>query len=236
MWNTLLATGHIINIGHDVFKENKKLADKNRDKLKKDGVFSVNIMGAIGSGKTTLIEEAIRALGSKYKIAAIAGDVIADMDASRFEKLGVLTIPANTGKECHLDAHIINDLLKKHDLSGYDILFMENVGNLICPADFDLGEDVKIVVVSVSEGDDIVLKHPVIFKTSDLAVINKIDIAKAVDVDPETMIRDVKSLNPKIPVLLTSKRQEETVKEWVRTIENAMLEKKAGKNESFLRR
>ena len=230
MWNMFLATGHIINIGHDVFKENKKLADKNREKLIKEGVFSVNIMGAIGSGKTTLIEEAIKALGSNYKIAVIAGDVIADMDAARFEKLGVLTIPANTGKECHLDAHIVNDLLKKNDLSGYDILFIENVGNLICPTDFDLGEDMKIVVVSVSEGDDIVLKHPVIFKTSDLAVINKIDIAKAVDVDPSTMVRDVQTLNPKIPILLTSKRVEESVKEWVGTIENAMLKRKTGTN------
>ncbi|MDL2261294.1 hydrogenase nickel incorporation protein HypB [Methanimicrococcus sp. OttesenSCG-928-J09] len=230
MWNTFLATGHIISIGHDFFKENRKLADKNRETLKKSGVFSVNIMGAIGSGKTTLIEEAIKALSGKYKVAAIAGDVIADMDASRFEKLGIKTIPANTGKECHLDAHIVNDLLKKNDLSGYDILFIENVGNLICPTDFDLGEDMKIVVVSVSEGDDIVLKHPVIFKTSDLAVINKIDIAEAVGVNPETMVRDAKSLNENIPILLTSKKQPETVAAWVQTIENAMLEKKAGKN------
>ena len=226
MWHQFLAAGHIISIGHDIFKENRKLADKNRETLRKSGVFAVNIMGAIGSGKTTLIEEAIKALGGKYKIAAIAGDVIADMDAARFEKLGVKTIPANTGKECHLDAQIINNLLKKNDLDGYDILFIENVGNLICPTDFDLGEDMKIVVVSVSEGDDIVLKHPVIFKTSDLAVINKIDIADAVDVNPETMVRDVKSLNDKIEILLTSKRQEETVAAWVKTIENAMLEKK----------
>jgi hydrogenase accessory protein HypB len=228
MLNTFLATGHIISLGHDVFKENRKLADKNREMLKKSGAFSVNIMGAIGSGKTTLIEEAIKALSSKYKIAAIAGDVIADMDAARFEKLGIKTIPANTGKECHLDAHIVNDLLKKNDLSGYDIVFIENVGNLICPTDFDLGEDMKIVVVSVSEGDDIVLKHPVIFKTSDLAVINKIDIAEAVGVNPDTMVRDAKSLNPKIPILLTSKKQEETVQNWISVIENAMLEKKKG--------
>lgn len=228
MWNSFLATGHIINIGHDVFKENRKLADKNRDQLKKSGVFAVNIMGAIGSGKTTLIEEAIRSLGSKYKIAAIAGDVIADMDASRFEALGIKTIPANTGKECHLDAHIVNDLLKKNDLSGYDLLFIENVGNLICPTDFDLGEDMKIVVVSVSEGDDIVLKHPVIFKTSDLAVINKVDIAEAVDVNPETMVRDVRSLNETIPILLTSKRLPETVVLWTETIEEALLKKKSG--------
>ena len=226
MWNVFLTTGHIINVGHDIFKENRKLAGKNREKLAAANIFSVNIMGAIGSGKTTLIEEAVKTLGRKYKIAVIAGDVIADMDAARFEKLGVKTIPANTGKECHLDAHLINHCLKTNDLDGYDLLIIENVGNLICPADFDLGEDMKIVIVSVSEDDDIVLKHPVIFKTSDMAVINKVDIAAAVDVDPQTMIRDVTSLNPNIPILLTSKKQEETLKEWTSALENAMLEKK----------
>ena len=225
MWNSFLTAGHIIKVGHDIFKENKKLADKNREMLAAANIFSINIMGAIGSGKTTLIEEAVKILG-KHKIAVIAGDVIADMDAARFEKLGVKTIPANTGKECHLDAHLISRCLKTNDLTGYDLLIIENVGNLICPADFDLGEDMKIVIVSVSEGDDIVLKHPVIFKTSDMAVINKIDIAAAVDVDPQTMIRDVKSLNPNIPILLTSKKQDRTVKEWAAVIENEMLKKK----------
>jgi hydrogenase nickel incorporation protein HypB len=225
MWNSFLTTGHIIKLGHDVFKENKKLADKNREALAAANIFTVNIMGAIGSGKTTLIEEAVKMLGA-YKIAVIAGDVIADMDAARFEKTGAKTIPANTGKECHLDAHLINHCLKTNDLSGYDLLIIENVGNLICPADFDLGEDMKIVIVSVSEGDDIVLKHPVIFKTTDMAVINKVDIAAAVDVDPQTMIRDVKSLNQNIPILLTSKKQNETLKEWASVLENAMLEKK----------
>ncbi|WNY27060.1 hydrogenase nickel incorporation protein HypB [Methanolapillus ohkumae] len=221
-----LNVSHIISMKHDVFKENKDLAGKNKKALSDAGVFSVNIMGAIGSGKTTMIEEAIKALKDKYKIAVIAGDVIADMDASRFIRHGVTTIPANTGKECHLDAHLVNHSLKGINLKEYDILFIENVGNLICPTDFDLGEDMKIVIVSVSEGDDIILKHPVIFKTSDLAVINKIDIADAVGVDPATMVRDIAFLNPKLPVLLTSKKDKATVDSWISVIEKGILSKK----------
>ncbi|WNY24870.1 hydrogenase nickel incorporation protein HypB [Methanolapillus millepedarum] len=229
MWMRMLNMSHIISMKHDVFKENKNTASKNKKMLKDSNVFAVNIMGAIGSGKTTLIEEAIKALKGKYRIAVIAGDVIADMDASRFIRLGVTTIPANTGKECHLDAHLVEHSLSEINLKDYDVLFIENVGNLICPTDFDLGEDMKIVVVSVSEGDDIILKHPVIFKTSELAVINKIDIAEAVGVDPATMVRDINFLNSKIPVLLTSKKDQKTVDAWVNVIEKGILSKKQGK-------
>lgn len=209
---------HIINLGHDVFKENNKLAAKNKEKFKKHKVFTINVMGAIGSGKTTLISLAIEILKKDYNVAVIAGDVIADMDANRFSKLGIPTIPANTGKECHLDANIVNKSLNRVNLDNVDILFMENVGNLICPADFDLGEDLRIVVVSVSEGDDIVLKHPVVFQKADIAVVNKVDIADAVDVDAEKMVRDILYLRPGIPVLKTSKKQKETIDMWVSEI------------------
>ncbi|MBO4301872.1 hydrogenase nickel incorporation protein HypB [Methanosarcinaceae archaeon] len=216
---------HIISLGHDVFKENNKLAAKNKEKFRKHDVFAVNVMGAIGSGKTTLIEEAIKSLQGKYRLAAIAGDVVADMDANRFAKLGIPTIPANTGKECHLDANIVNKSIERVNLKDIDILFMENVGNLICPADFDLGEDMRVVVVSVSEGDDIILKHPVVFKTVNLAIVNKTDIAEAVDADADKMVSDIEYLNPDIPVLKTSKKQKETVDAWIAEIEKAYLAK-----------
>jgi hydrogenase nickel incorporation protein HypB len=176
-------------------------------------------MGAIGSGKTTLIEEAIRQLKDKYKIAVIAGDVIAEMDASRFRKLEVPTIPVNTGKECHLDAKLIEKSLDKIDLDNTDLLLIENVGNLICPVDFKLGEHLRVVIVSVTEGDDIILKHPMIFKTAELAVINKVDIAQAVDVNAEKMREDILSLNPDIPVILTSKHNWESLETWISFIE-----------------
>ena len=171
---------HVIHMEHDVYKANDKLAEKNQNKLDKNQVFSVNVMGAIGSGKTTLIEEAIRQLKDKYRIAVIAGDVIAEMDSSRFRKLDVPTIPVNTGKECHLDAKLVEKALDEIDIANTDLLFIENVGNLICPVDFKLGEHLRVVVVSVTEGDDIILKHPMIFKTADLAVINKVDIAHVI--------------------------------------------------------
>lgn len=217
---------HVINMGHDVFRANDKLAEKNRKLLEKHEVFAVNVMGAIGSGKTTLIEEAVKALKDRYRIAVIAGDVIAEMDASRFRKLGVPTVPANTGKECHLDAKLVEKALEELDLENIDLLIIENVGNLICPVDFKLGEELRVVAVSVSEGDDIILKHPMIFKTSELAVINKVDIAKAVDVNPETMKRDILILNPEIPVLLTSKHDKESLKAWIGYLEEGIKDMK----------
>ena len=210
---------HVIDMGHDVYKANDKVAEKNKKKLDKYQVFSVNVMGAIGSGKTTLIEEAIRQLKDKYRIAVIAGDVIAEMDSSRFRKLDVPTIPVNTGKECHLDAKLVEKALDEIDLSNTDLLLIENVGNLICPVDFKLGEQLRVVIVSVTEGDDIILKHPMIFKTANLAVINKVDIAHAVDVDAEKMRNDILSLNPNVPVILTSKHDWESLETWISFIE-----------------
>ena len=213
---------------HDIFKANNKLAEKNKKNLDKHGIFAVNVMGAIGSGKTTLIEEVIKHLKDKYRLAVIAGDVVAEMDAYRFRKLGVSTFPANTGKECHLDAKLVELSLEKLDLEKIDLLFIENVGNLICPVDFYLGEHLRVVVVSVSEGDDIILKHPMIFKTTDLAVINKVDIAEAVDSDPEKMRRDILSLNPDVPVLLTSKHSWESLEAWIDFIEIELMKAKKG--------
>ena len=217
---------HVIHVGHDVFKANDKLAEKNKKKLDKHQIFSVNVMGAIGSGKTTLIEEAIKQFKEKYKIAVIAGDVIAEMDASRFRKLGVPTIPVNTGKECHLDAKLVEKALNEIDLENTDLLIIENVGNLICPVDFNLGEHLRVVIVSVTEGDDIILKHPMIFKTAELAIINKVDIAHAVDVNAEKMREDILSLNHDVPVILTSKHNWESLETWIGFIEQGIKERR----------
>jgi len=217
---------HVIHVGHDVFKANDKLAEKNKKKLDKHQVFSVNVMGAIGSGKTTLIVEAIKQLKETYKIAVIAGDVIAEMDAFRFRKLGVPTIPVNTGKECHLDAKLVEIALNEIDLENTDLLIIENVGNLICPVDFNLGEHLRVVIVSVTEGDDIILKHPMIFKTAELAIINKVDIAHAVDVNAEKMREDILSLNHDVPVILTSKHNWESLETWIGFIEQGIKERR----------
>lgn len=207
-------------------KRTINLLKKNKKKLDKHQVFSVNVMGAIGSGKTTLIVEAIKQLKETYKIAVIAGDVIAEMDASRFRKLGVPTIPVNTGKECHLDAKLVEKALNEIDLENTDLLIIENVGNLICPVDFNLGEHLRVVIVSVTEGDDIILKHPMIFKTAELAIINKVDIAHAVDVNAEKMREDILSLNHDVPVILTSKHNWESLETWIGFIEQGIKERR----------
>ena len=217
---------HVIHMEHDVFKANDKITEKNKKKLDKHQVFSVNVMGAIGSGKTTLIVEAIKQLKETYKIAVIAGDVIAEMDAFRFRKLGVPTIPVNTGKECHLDAKLVEKALNEIDLENTDLLIIENVGNLICPVDFNLGEHLRVVIVSVTEGDDIILKHPMIFKTAELAIINKVDIAHAVDVNAEKMREDILSLNHDVPVILTSKHNWESLETWIGFIEQGIKERR----------
>ena len=202
-----------ISIGYDVLEANKKLARNNQNELEKFGITAFNIMGAIGSGKTLLIEKTIEQLD--YRIGAIAGDVVARLDASRFEKLGIPTIGLNTGKECHLDAHLVEHGLMKLPLDSLDILFIENVGNLICPADYELGEHKRIIIVSVSEGDDIVEKHPLIFTTADLIIVNKIDIAEAVNADPDKMVRDARIINPRIDVLNMSLKTGEGFNEWI---------------------
>lgn len=191
-----------VEVQHDIMVANRKLARKNQRILDKDSVFGVDVVGAIRSGKTSLIEALIDAVN--YKIGVIAGDVISKYDAGRFEKHNVPVVGLNTGKECHLDAHLVEHALHDLPLEEMDILFIENVGNLICPVDFDLGSHMRMVVISVTEGDDTVEKHPLIFQDADLVVINKVDLADAVGADADKMVSDVKQINPEVKVIKTS--------------------------------
>lgn len=211
-----------INIEYDVLEANRQLARKNRNNLDKFKITAFNIMGAIGSGKTMLVEKTIERIGKSFRIGAIAGDVVARLDASRFEKSGIPVVGLNTGKECHLDAHLVEHGLSTLPLDSLDILFIENVGNLICPADYELGEHKRVIIVSVSEGDDIVEKHPLIFSTADLIIINKIDISEAVSADPDKMVRDARTINPRIDVLKMSLRTGESMDEWIRFVKKSI--------------
>ncbi|MDD2666312.1 MAG: hydrogenase nickel incorporation protein HypB [Methanocellales archaeon] len=211
-----------VEVGHDVLEANEELALRNRHLLNGFGIIAFNIMGAIGSGKTTLIELAIERLGCRYRIGVIAGDIVADIDANRFKRYGVPVIAMNTGKECHLDALLVKNALDQLPLEDLDILLIENVGNLICPADYSLGESKRVVIVSVSEGDDIVEKHPMIFRTCDLAIVNKVDISEAVGADADKMVSDALRLNPSIKVLKTSKKVGESIDGWIEFIEESV--------------
>ncbi len=212
---------HIIDDKVDITAADKKHAEANRRFFEERGVTAINVMGAIGSGKTIMIERLVAELGGEIGIAAVAGDVVSDMDACRIQKIGIPVVGVNTGKECHLDAHMIEHATEKLDLSGVSLLLIENVGNLVCPADFDLGTHRSVGVISTSEGDDIVKKHPMIFVISDVCVINKIDIAAAVGADVEKMAKDATKINPKIEVFRVSFKTGEGVLplvDWVRNL------------------
>ncbi|ADL58770.1 MULTISPECIES: hydrogenase nickel incorporation protein HypB [Methanothermobacter] len=211
-----------VEIQNDILLANRKLAKKNQRRLDRSNVFAVDFLGAIGSGKTTLIERLIENMDRK--VAVIAGDVISKFDAGRFERYGVPVVGLNTGKECHLDAHLVEHALEDLPLEEVDILFIENVGNLICPVDFDLGSHMRVVVVSSTEGDDTVEKHPLIFREADLVVINKADLADAVGADLDKMVEDVKHINPDVRVLKTSLKTGEGVQEIIDAIEDAMAD------------
>ncbi|MBO5152683.1 MAG: hydrogenase nickel incorporation protein HypB [Methanobrevibacter sp.] len=209
-----------VEVAKNIMDANKKLADKNKKNLEDKGIFCVDFVGAIGSGKTTLVEEIID--NTDYKIGVLAGDVISKFDAGRIEKHNVPVVGLNTGKECHLDAHLVGHGIEDLPLDDMDMLIIENVGNLICPVDFELGSHLRIVVVSVTEGDDTVEKHPIIFQTSDVVVINKVDLADAVGADADKMVNDAKELNPNIKVIKSSLKEGTGLDEIIACIEEAM--------------
>lgn len=193
-----------IELEEDLLKKNKELAQRNKRLLDKHKILAIDVMGSIGSGKTSLIKNLASQLKENYRIGAIAGDLTTTIDADRIKDEGVEVIQVNTGKECHLDANLIGKALKKFDLKALDILFIENVGNLICPADFPLGSHKRIVVISVTEGPWMVIKHPYIFLEADLVAINKIDLTKAMGVSPQKLTEDIYKINPTVKVVQTN--------------------------------
>lgn len=203
----------------DILGAQLALAEENYRLLKEKGVHAISVMGAIGSGKTSLIERIIdRAKPCGIVVATIAADSAGDDDHRRFLARGAHSVNLNTEDDCHLDAHRISHTLESLPLHEIDVLFVENVGNLICPADFPLGTDVEMIVISVTEGDDMVRKHPKIFAQTDLIVINKIDLASAVGVDPQTLVRDYAKVNPHGRTILTDARHNRGIDELLRAL------------------
>ena len=188
----------------DILKENRRIADENRLRLRSKRIQTMDIMGSVGSGKTSLIKEIVSRLKHSYRIAVIEGDVTTTIDADILASEGIPTVQINTGKECHLDANLIRKALDIIPLDKLDLIFIENVGNLICPAEFPLGSDKRLVVISVTEGPYMVLKHPMMFLDAQAVAINKIDLAAAMDVDPDKLENDVSRLNPRALTIHTS--------------------------------
>jgi len=193
-----------ITLGADILEVNKELANRNKLRFSKSGVKVFDFMGSIGSGKTLIIEALIDLLKAKgISPGAVAGDVSGNDDYLRFKGHDVPVLNINTNKDCHLDAHLIEHSIEDFDLSKIDVLFIENVGNLVCPADFPLGTDKRVVVISVTEGDDMVRKHPVIFGMADIIVVNKIDLAEIVEVDTDIIASDAKKVAPHTKLIMT---------------------------------
>jgi hydrogenase nickel incorporation protein HypB len=202
----ILLMHHIdVRIEKDVYDVNNSIADANSSHLREHGVRAFDLLGAIGSGKTALIERMAPLLSEKgLQAGAIAGDVYGDDDFKRIVALGIPAVNANTGKECHLDAHIVEHAIDHLPLAQIDVLFIENVGNMVCPTDFRLGAEKRIVVVSSTEGDDVVNKHPMMFRGCQIGVINKVDLAPLVGADLDRMERDMHRYNPGMQVFRTN--------------------------------
>jgi len=207
-----------IELEADILRANERLAEENKELLRKHRVVAIDVMGAIGSGKTSLIEKMVEALKEKYRMAAFKGDLTTTIDAELIGRHGVEVVAINTGKECHLDANLVRKAFQKIDLEKTDVLFIENVGNLICPAEFPLGSEKRVVVVSVTEGPYMVVKHPFIFMEADVVVFNKVDLAQAMGVDVKKLQADVEKVNPRARIVATNCRSGEGVKEVIEAL------------------
>ena len=193
-----------IELEHSLLEANDKLAKQNRELLNRHGVTAIDFMGAIGSGKTTLIAKVVEKLKNKFGVAVFNGDATTSNDADQIERLGVPIIQIATINGCHLDANLVGKGLAKVDLNKLKLILIENIGNLICPAEFPLGSKARVVVVSVTEGPWTVRKHPHMFLGAKVVVINKIDMAEAMDVSVDSLTQDVHTLKPDIKVIPTS--------------------------------
>jgi len=207
-----------IELEEDLLKKNEELAKKNRQLLDKNKVLTIDVMGSVGSGKTSLIKNLIRQLKKEHQLAVIAGDLTTTIDAERIKEEKVEVVQVNTGKECHLDANLIARALKEFNLQNLDILFIENVGNLICPAEFPLGSHKRIVVVSVTEGPWMVTKHPYIFSQADVVAINKIDLAQAMKISLTKITNDVHQRKPELKTIPTNCLTGEGIEEIIKAL------------------
>ncbi len=208
-----------IEPGMNILEVNKQLAQKNWELLHEHNVKAIDIMGSIGAGKTSLIEQIVQKLKTKYRITVFKGDLTTTIDAERIGKHGIQVVTINTGRECHLDANVVSRAIQRIDFQNIDLLIIENVGNLICPAEFPLGTDKRVVVVSVTEGPYMIVKHPFTFMNADILVINKKDLAETMKIDTQQLRNQAKQIKPNLEVVVTNALNGEGIEELIKTLD-----------------
>src|SRR5450631_2644739 len=222
--------GTVIEVLQDLLAANDRVAMHNREHFDEHGVLAINLMSSPGAGKTALLEATIVALGSRYRIAVIEGDLETDNDAVRIRAHGVPALQITTGTACHLDAHLVHRALHDLPLSGLDLLFIENVGNLVCPASFDLGQHRNVTLLSVTEGDDKPAKYPVMFRASDLVVLSKTDLLEVLDdFDPLRAEAALRALGRDTPLIHVAARRTPALQPWLDWLRGALERHRAAR-------
>lgn len=202
-----------------VFDANRKVAEENRKLFREHGILAVNLMASPGAGKTSLIDRTLSLLKDSVKVGVIEGDIASSVDADKVKAHGIPVVQINTGGACHLDAAMIRQALDHLPLGELQLLIIENVGNLVCPAEFDLGESLKVTILSVAEGHDKPLKYPLIFTQTDALVLNKVDLLGMGDFDLEALRETVTKMNPDVTIFELSCRTGQGLEEWARWLE-----------------
>ena len=225
-----LAQSRLIQLEHDILAKNNAYAAENRAFLTSRGILALNLLSSPGSGKTTLLVETIKKLKGQIEVAVIEGDQQTSADAARIRETGVPALQINTGKGCHLDGHMIGHALSDLAPQIDSILFIENVGNLVCPAAFDLGEAYKVVILSVTEGEDKPLKYPDMFAAADLVLLNKTDLLPHLDFNVAEAVENMRKVKPSIKVLQVSARSGAGLDQWVAWLKAAQAMERVGQD------
>lgn len=218
-----------VKVLQNVLAANDSIAQENRNLLADHGVFAINLMGSPGAGKTAILERTLERLAGELRVGVIEGDIRTSLDAERLSRFGIEIVQINTepfGGDCHLAAPPIQGALQEFDLHALDLLVIENVGNLVCPAEFDVGEDRKIVALSVTEGEDKPLKYPLMFRVSDCVLLNKMDLAEYLGTDVSGFVRNIHAVNPKIACIEIAARTEYGMEEWISWLRREMTSEK----------
>ncbi|MEB3882630.1 hydrogenase nickel incorporation protein HypB [Lyngbya sp. CCY1209] len=214
-------THQTLDVHAAILSKNDRLAERNRGFFLAKQLFVLNVLSSPGSGKTALIEKTLTDLGDRLKSAVIVGDLETDNDAKRLRRSGMEVVQITTGSICHLEADMVSQALTQINLDDLKLLFIENVGNLVCPAAYDLGENIRVALLSVTEGEDKPLKYPTLFKTADVAIINKIDIAEVVGFDRNAATENIRRIVPSAKILEVSARTGEGMDAWYRYLQEA---------------